>query len=248
MISLLDVEEAENKEPTNGELLAQLVEEKDTIYHNFNIDFSDRTSDEKAVNAKENYYELVGKYAKTYGIDKDLIMAIATQEKGVHNTEIDPGGGVGLMQMQYAVWVNQDVKAYNFDTSSWETFHVTDSNIRELDTNIKIACMYFQNCLVNMDYNVPAALCAYNWGTTSAKNKLSEFSQDRGLSLNEVLEANDTSWINLFDVNGDTSLAYPKMVLSYYDSSKPIENEKVDENGNDIMVRTTVTSPLIKSK
>ena len=59
------------------------------------------------------------------------------------------------------------------------------------------------------------------------------------------MEANDTSWINLFDVNGDTSLAYPKMVLSYYDSSKPIENEKVDENGNDIMVRTTVTSPLI---
>lgn len=53
MISLLDVEEAENKEPTNGELLAQLVEEKDTIYQNFNIDFSDRTSDEKAVNAKK---------------------------------------------------------------------------------------------------------------------------------------------------------------------------------------------------
>ena len=198
IISLLGVEEAENKEPTNGELLAQLVEEKDTIYRNFNIDFSDRTSDEKAVNAKENYYELVGKYAKTYGIDKDLMMAIGTQEKGVHSTEIDPGGGVGLMQMQYAVWVNQDVKAYNFDTNSWETFHVTDSNIRELDTNIKIACMYFQNCLVNMDYNVPAALCAYNWGTTSAKSKLSEFSQDRGLSLNEVLEANDTSWINLF--------------------------------------------------
>ena len=248
MISLLDVEEAEKKEPTNGELLAQLVEEKDTIYQNFNIDFSDRTSAEKAVSAKSNYYSLVSKYAKTYGIDKDLMMAIGTQEKGIHSTEIDPGGGVGLMQMQYQVWVNQDVKAYNFDTNSWESFHVTDSNIRELDTNIKIACMYFQNCLVNMDYNVPAALCAYNWGMTSTKNKLSEFSQDRGLSLNEVLEANDTSWINLFNVNGDTSLAYPKMVLSYYDSSKPIENEKIDENGNDIMVKTTVTSPLIKSK
>lgn len=248
MISLLDVEEAEKKEQTNGELLAQLVEEKDTIYQNFNIDFSDRTSAEKAVSAKSNYYSLVSKYAKTYGIDKDLMMAIGTQEKGVHSTEIDPGGGVGLMQMQYQVWVNQDVKAYNFDTNSWESFHVTDSNIRELDTNIKIACMYFQNCLVNMDYNVPAALCAYNWGMTSTKNKLSEFSQDRGLSLNEVLEANDTSWINLFNVNGDTSLAYPKMVLSYYDSSKPIENEKIDENGNDIMVMTTVTSPLIKSK
>lgn len=248
MISLLDIEEAEKKEQTNGELLAQLVEEKDTIYQNFNIDFSDRTSAEKAVSAKNNYYSLVSKYAKTYGIDKDLMMAIGTQEKGVHSTEIDPGGGVGLMQMQYQVWVNQDVKAYNFDTNSWESFHVTDSNIRELDTNIKIACMYFQNCLVNMDYNVPAALCAYNWGMTSTKNKLSEFSQDRGLSLNEVLEANDTSWINLFNVNGDTSLAYPKMVLSYYDSSKPIENEKIDENGNDIMVMTTVTSPLIKSK
>ena len=35
IISLLGVEEAENKEPTNGELLAQLVEEKDTIYQNF---------------------------------------------------------------------------------------------------------------------------------------------------------------------------------------------------------------------
>lgn len=248
MISLLDVEEAEKKEQTNGELLAQLVEEKDTIYQNFNIDFSDRTSAEKAVSAKNNYYSLVSKYAKTYGIDKDLMMAIGTQEKGVHSTEIDPGGGVGLMQMQYQVWVNQDVKAYNFDTNSWESFHVTDNNIRELDTNIKIACMYFQNCLVNMDYNVPAALCAYNWGMTSTKNKLNEFSKDKGLSLNEVLEANDTSWINLFNVNGDTSLAYPKMVLSYYDSSKPIENEKIDENGNDIMVMTTVTSPLIKSK
>ena len=248
MISLNDIEEAEKKELTNGELLAQLVEEKDTIYQNFNIDFNDRTSAEKAVSAKSNYYSLVSKYAKTYGIDKDLMMAIGTQEKGVHSTEIDPGGGVGLMQMQYQVWVNQDVKAYNFDTNSWESFHVTDSNIRELDTNIKIACMYFQNCLVSMDYNVPAALCAYNWGMTSTKNKLSEFSQDRGLSLNEVLEANDTSWINLFNVNGDTSLAYPKMVLSYYDSSKPIENEKIDENGNDIMVKTTVTSPLIKSK
>ncbi len=248
MISLNDTLEAEKKELTNGELLAQLVEEKDTIYQNFNIDFSDRTSAEKAVSAKSNYYNLVSKYAKTYGIDKDLMMAIGTQEKGVHSTEIDPGGGVGLMQMQYQVWVNQDVKAYNFDTNSWESFHVTDSNIRALDTNIKIACMYFQNCLVNMDYNVPAALCAYNWGMTSTKNKLSEFSQDRGLSLNEVLEANDTSWINLFNVNGDASLAYPKMVLSYYDSSKPIENEKIDENGNDIMVETTVTSPLIKSK
>ena len=248
MISLNDTLEAEKKELTNGELLAQLVEEKDTIYQNFNIDFSDRTSAEKAVSAKSNYYNLVSKYAKTYGIDKDLMMAIGTQEKGVHSTEIDPGGGVGLMQMQYQVWVNQDVKAYNFDTNSWESFHVTDSNIRALDTNIKIACMYFQNCLVNMDYNVPAALCAYNWGMTSTKNKLSEFSQDRGLSLNEVLEANDTSWINLFNVNGDASLAYPKMVLSYYDSSKPIENEKIDENGNDIMVKTTVTSPLIKSK
>lgn len=248
MISLNDIEEAEKKELTNGELLAQLVEEKDTIYQNFNIDFNDRTSAEKAVSAKSNYYSLVSKYAKTYGIDKDLMMAIGTQEKGVHSTEIDPGGGVGLMQMQYQVWVNQDVKAYNFDTNSWESFHVTDSNIRTLDTNIKIACMYFQNCLVSMDYNVPAALCAYNWGMTSTRNKLSEFSQDRGLSLNEVLEANDTSWINLFNVNGDTSLAYPKMVLSYYDSSKPIENEKIDENGNDIMVKTTVTSPLIKSK
>lgn len=248
MISLNDIEEAEKKELTNGELLAQLVEEKDTIYQNFNIDFSDRTSAEKAVSAKSNYYSLVSKYAKTYGIDKDLMMAIGTQEKGVHSTEIDPGGGVGLMQMQYQVWVNQEVKAYNFDTNSWESFHVTDSNIRALDTNIKIACMYFQNCLVSMDYNVPAALCAYNWGMTSTRNKLSEFSQDRGLSLNEVLEANDTSWINLFNVNGDTSLAYPKMVLSYYDSSKPIENEKIDDNGNDIMVKTIVTSPLIKSK
>lgn len=248
IISLSDIEEAEKTEPTNGELLAQMVEEKDTIYHNFNIDFSDRTSDEKAAIARENYYNLISRYAKTYGLDANLVMAIATQERAEHSTEIDPGGGIGLMQIQYSVWVNQDVTAYNFETGNWETFHITDSNIRELDTNIKIGCMYFQNCLVNMDYNVPAALCAYNWGTTSARNKISQFSQDRGLTVNEVLEANDTSWVNLFDVDGDTSLAYPKVVLSYYDSSKPIINDKIDENGNDIVVSTTVSSPLIKNK
>ena len=241
ILSLMDIEEAENKkEPTNGELLAKMVKEKDTIYQNFNIDFSDRTSDEKAINAKNNYYDIISRYAKTYGIDPNLMMAIATQEKGIHSNVMDAGGGVGLMQMQYGVWVNQDISAYNFETNKWETFHITDNNIRELDTNIKIGCMYFQNCLNNMQYNVPAALCAYNWGATSTQNKLEKFSKDRGLTTDETLNASDTSWINLFAVDGDVSLAYPKMVLSYYDTSIPIKNEKLDKDGNQIVVSTTL--------
>ena len=248
IIGFLDEDDKDNKELTNGDKLAQLIDASETIEQSFNISFSDRTKDEKAISTRENYYNIISRYAKMYGVDADLMNAIATQEKGVHSNEIDPGGGIGLMQMQYDVWVGNDVSAYNFDTKSWETLRVTDNNIRELDTNIKMACMYFQNCLVNMNYNVPAALCAYNWGTGGAQEKIRSYSQERGLALDEVLATNDASWVNMFGVDGDVSLAYPKLVLSYYDVNSPIINEKVDSEGNEIFVKTMVTSPLIKSK
>lgn len=238
----------ESKELTNGDKLAQLIDASETIEQSFNISFSDRTKDEKAINTKNEYYDIISKYAKMYGVDADLMTAIATQEKGVHSSEIDPGGGIGLMQIQYDVWVGNNVSAYNFDTKSSDTLPVTKDNIGELKTNIKIACMYFQNCLVSMNYNVPAALCAYNWGISGAQTRIISYSEERGLTLNEVLRTNDASWVNLFGVEGDASLAYPKLVLSYYDISSPIINEKIDSEGNEIFIKTNVTSPLIKSK
>lgn len=223
-IETLSVKEETSKED-DVKLQSDSASTKTNV-NNINMSFEDRTSSTKAESCKKNYQDVISETAKMYGIDPQIMLAIATQERGTHSSEIDKGGGLGLMQIQYSVWINQDISAYNYETNEKEILHITDSNIRDLETNIKIACMIYQGCLNNMHYNIPAALQAYNWGYGGAMSKISKYAMDCGKTSASVLDDyQDTSWLKYFGDN-----CYSDLVLSYLDTSKDIENLKIEEN------------------
>ncbi len=155
------------------------------------LDFEEYSNTEKALNTKDNYYSLIEKYSDMYGLDANLILGLATQERGEHSTTKDSGGAIGLMQVQVGVWLNEEISAYvkNEQTNLYEqkTMTITESTLKNLDSNIEVGCMIFQNCLINSNYNIPVAIQMYNMGQGSMNKILNAYASDVGLSKEEVL-------------------------------------------------------------
>ena len=71
--------------------------------------------------------------AKKYGIAPYLALALCTQEKGEHSTNVDIGGAVGLFQIQVEGpwnWCGKELTAFNYETNSYETVTITKEKAR----------------------------------------------------------------------------------------------------------------------
>lgn len=168
---------------------------KDKKNYTIDLDLEDRTNDEKYINTKRKYGEIITKYANEYGLDPNLVLAIATQERGEHSDVIDPGGGIGLMQVQYGVWIGKSISAYNVRLGEFETENITDEKLRDLETNIKIGTMILRNYLEKVNYNLAGGIFGYNKGITSVLGVM-------GNSINNAGEFE--SWVDkLVLSNGD---------------------------------------------
>ena len=197
------------------------------------IEYEDRSETQKAYNAKTNYWYLIEKYSKMYGLDPNLVLAIATQERGVHSSTMDEGGATGLMQVQNAVWENQYKTSYNFETGEYETIFITREGIQDLEQNIKIGCTIFQECLQVMDYNIPAAIQCYNMGQGTMYEILTAYSKDTGKSIDEILsDPNDLGWMSYRDSISYGDPSYVENVLSWIGDSANITVLK--NNGEEV--------------
>ena len=193
------------------------------------IDYGDRSETDKAHKTKAYYGDLIEKYSKRYGVDSNLVLAIATQERGVHGTTIDKDGAIGLMQIQYNVWVGERISAYNFETGKRETFIVDDEKLADIDYNIKVGCMYLQNCMEYMDYNTVAAVQCYNMGDGNMGKILKAYSADCGKSVKEILsDPLDTGWLEYRYLPGIGDPEYIENVFSYLGEDSYIKNIKKD--------------------
>ena len=180
------------------------IKDKEEDIEIFTLDFEDLSDTDKAKNTKENYYDIIDKYAKKFGLDTNLVLGIATQERGAHSSKIDEGGGIGLMQIQYSVWINQTVSYYelNESTNTYEkkSITITDEMLKNVDTNVEIGCIILQNCLIYSDYNIPIAVQMNNMGYGTLKKILKEYADDRGLTEKEVLDnPEDSGWLDYRD-------------------------------------------------
>lgn len=158
---------------------------KNEYNYEINLNYEDKRGDEKYNNVINNYLPLIEKYSKRYGLDPKVIVAIASQERGFHSSEIDPGGGIGLMQIQYNVWADKDVTAYNFEKQEYETLHIDSEQLGDLEYNIERGCAIFAHYLEKADYNLLCAIFGYNkgiYGVTSA-------------AYNIMTNPEDLSWI-----------------------------------------------------
>lgn len=222
---IVDIKE-EVKETIPSTPVEEVQEEK---VNPFTLETEDLTGSEKYQNAKENYYDLIEKYANEYGLDPMVMLALATQERGVHSETVDSGGGLGLFQIQIEGgwnWNNENVSAFNFRTNKEETVTITKEKASTLEYNIKYGCMLFQNALREQNYNVPRAIQCYNYGSAYMDQVISECCRDTGYSRSDISDPTNLIWTNYRSVikNGDDR--YLENVLRYLPNDTQIEFKK----------------------
>jgi hypothetical protein len=191
------------------------------------VETEDWTTTDKYINAKENYYDLITKYAKMYGIDPQIALAIACHERGTHSREVDSGGGIGLYQIQIEGgfnWDNKDVIAYNFDTQSTETVTVHKDDVRNLEQNIKVGLMIFQESLRRNDYDIARAIQEYNYGYGNLRAVLDRCYTDS----NPLTENNKLEWLSYRGIISGGDPFYIENVLKYVQDEAVFEFMKKD--------------------
>lgn len=181
-----------------------------TYNYDIDIPFNDRTDSPKYINCKEQYGELITKYANMYGLDPNLMIAVATQESGVHNPYDETTGAIGLMQIEKSVWNNKSITVYNYETKEDETLNINLDTMINLETNIKLGCMIMRQQMDYMRNNPVAALWSYNYGYGNMNVVLNAYAKEKGVSINSVLD-------NYYDFSYITNKYYANLV-SYGDS------------------------------
>lgn len=204
---------------------------KNSPINPFSIETNDLTTSEKYLNAKEQYYSIIEKYSRQYGLDPMVMLAIATQERGVHSNQVDAGGGLGLFQVQIEGswnWDNEKVTAFNYETNENETVTITKEKASELENNIKYGCMLFQNILKEQKYNIPRAIQSYNYGSTYMSKVINACCTDTGLTREDLSDPSNLTWIDYRYViqNGDNK--YLENVLRYLPNNTEITFRKPD--------------------
>jgi len=203
------------------------------------IPFEDRSNTEKARITKAYYGSTIESYAKMYGVDPKIMIAIATQERGIHSDVMDRGGATGLMQIQNAVWLGENITAYNYDLQRYETISIDKSKLSDVFYNIKIGCMYFQNCMNYMDGNILAAIQCYNYGFGNMDKVFKQYSFESGKNAKETLaDISDCDWMNCRSAAvgnvGDKN--YIENVISWIGSTINFENSTLKDQTASIIV------------
>ena len=251
-VGYVSIEETTNleqitiKEPeTNKVKVVEITTKPETTTTNeeietdvISLNYQDKSNTQKAKITSSYYGEKIKKYAEIYGLDAELMIAIATQERGIHGEKMDAGGATGLMQIQNSVWRNQSLTAYNYQTKKYETIKVSESELSNIDYNIKVGCMIFQNTLKYMDYNVVAAVQCYNMGYGNMKKILNAYSNQTGKSISKILsDKTDTGWLKYRSLINQGDRKYVEHVFSWM-----LQDDEINILNHDEEINVAVTS------
>lgn len=97
--------------------------------------------------SKAELRRIIAKYARKYGVDKNLVRAVIQQESGGDCQAVSPKGAQGVMQLMPA---------------TAEILGVDDPF--DPEENIKGGVRYLKHCLNRFNHNTALALAAYNAG------------------------------------------------------------------------------------
>ena len=154
-----------------------------------------------------------------YGLDPQLVLALATQERGVHSTTMDSGGATGLMQIQNSIWIGEKITAYNFITEKYETTTVTKEMVQSLDGNIELGCKILQNYISGKDYNIALGVASYNMGPTNITKVVNAYSEATGISREDILkDQTNNGWLEYRNIIKVGDPKYNEHVFSYMGS------------------------------
>lgn len=141
------------------------------------------------LNSSSSQY--VFKYASMYGVDPYIVLGVAMNETRLMHTATLPGGsrhnGYAWGIMQHETPSGRAVTAYNYNTKSYTTKYVTQSNAYNIETNIELGIMMLQEVITKYNGNVLVALQAYNSGNGVPNIVISKFMYEYNMSRDEVL-------------------------------------------------------------
>ena len=184
-----------------------------------NLEYESRAYTDRnlLVRNNEDTMAAIKKFANKYMIDENLVMAIASQERGTHSQTMDDGGGLGIMQVQVAV---------HPDGSAFSTVINDNGNIKKsqfvyhhneyitLDGNIEAGCALLQYYLNYFNGNMAMAVYAYNSGQGPVNNAIVAYASETGLSYESIMaNKSDLDWTKYLDRE-----YYLPAVLSWLDT------------------------------
>lgn len=227
---IIEIETTKEKEEDNFIIDTKEEKEEDIVIlkndnpdkKTYNINFESRTESEKYKIAKAYYYEMIKNVSKDYGIDPRIILAIATQESGIHDIN-RIGPAMGLMQIELSVWDNQNITAFNYNKNEQETLHITKEKLKDIEFNIRVGCMIFQDCLKNSNNNLLLAIQMYNYGCGNIITVLKDYYNLDRINFNEAINNLNDDWINSRKVVNQGDNLYIEHVLSYIENLEDIK-------------------------
>lgn len=226
----------EEKEEVKKDVVEEKQEEKkqelESMFSEdaFHYSYEDRSSASNISNAKR-YEDIFEKYASRYGLDKNLLMAMAAQESsGDHYGHLDDGRpAAGIMQIEKSVHLGNKVKAYNFEKGEMEYITVTQDKLNNIDSNIQIGSMILREYIENSNYNIPLAIQTYNMGPGNMNKVLNTCGDLENVEV-YTMKNNPTNnkWLNYrsFLHVGDSK--YVEHVFSYLGKTNNLEVKKRD--------------------
>ncbi len=198
------------------------VNEFDDNKLTYNLEFESRIETDKYKIAKAYYYDFIKKISPEYGIDPQIILAIATQESGMHDKN-ENGPAMGLMQIELGVWDNQSITAFNYSKNQYETYNITKEKLKDLEFNVRVGCMIFQDCLKKSNNNLLVAIQMYNFGYGNISTVLKNYYSTNNINMNEAIKNLNDDWINSRSVINEGDKLYLEHVLSYIEDLDNIQ-------------------------
>ena len=202
----------------------------------FHFSYTDRTDYENITNAKR-YEDIFITYGNMYGVDPNILMAIAAQENcGKHYEALNNAYATGIMQIERSANLNSTVTAYNVQTGQMDSIYVTQEAIEDLETNIRIGAMIFRNKLEEYNYNIPLALQSYNFGSGNMANSLAMCSDIENIPMDELKsDITDPAWLSYRAYLGVGDPQYVEHIFSFIESDTVLT--VVDRDGNNISLK-----------
>ena len=210
--------------------------ENDTNSNYLEFDYYSDSDKKISNNDIENtlrYKDIFDKYGHEFGIDSNLLIALTTNESsGIHDIDYDEPD-IGIMQIEWSVWLNKKVKAYNYEKNEFDSLIITNDVIESLEGNIKAGTMILQeninktvrygydDKLINASDILPYSLQRYNMGVGNMQ-KLLRMGGDWKDNRNEIT-AGDSKYF-------EHVLAYLKLL----DNGEDIKINSFDEDTKEI--------------
>lgn len=172
--------------------------------------------------------DYIKKYSEYYGVDYNLIRAIAFQESS-GNQNIKEGSAIGIMQIE-KINIGETVSCKNFKTGEIDKVKITKKLLRNKEMNIKIGTMLFRNRLNRFNTSPLLSLQAYNFGSNGLINILKLAAKDNKVEYTYYVDnPEDITWVDYRKYNNGGDPCYFENVLRYCTDTITIYNENEEE-------------------